>query len=444
MAIALKERRIIQVEEEFPRGTPSNPNQNDAIPLIRDPTTFEVEPVKIDRPTYRLSLTSYPDIYPGKSKGTITVAVEVHGRDTGFPTTPPHWTRLLRACAFAQEGEPGDPGTANIFAYKISAHPTNNGPLRHGETITGTAIAGTGNRAFGDSWSQDGGIFTTIFINEGATPGGGVGSLIGGTSATEFTATSKSAAKVMGWSPQSDVNSQATVTMDILADGKALRMKGVAGNVEFQFNYGDAAVANFVMQGIIQSGGYVDLGLPSAPFEGHKVPPTFLGTRVSLGSPQNVQSAPERYGTGGSASLGLEGALSQMRISSGNTVVIQDNALDPDGAQFGFISERNPVGSFDPTEVTEAEFSFMSRFVSGAPARMHVLLGATSHTDPSSQDQNTFEWLCPGIVFTGLADVDRDGINVFDGSFALTGGDYDSTAQGESIGQDNELVFLHR
>jgi hypothetical protein len=163
-----------------------------------------------------------------------------------------------------------------------------------------------------------------------------------------------------------------------------------------------------------------------------------------LASPINAPAAVNRYGTGATASFGITGGLSQLRLSSGNTVIIQNNALDPDGAQFGFITERNPVGSFDPIEVTEAEFSFMSRFVAGTPARMHILLGATNHTDPSTADQNTFEFLTPGIVFTGLADVDRDGVNVFDGSFALTGGDYDTSALGEAIGQDNEFVIVHR
>ena len=440
MAIALKKRRIITAKIEATRGTAEVPvASSDAIPMIRD-ATFEITPVEVERPTLRLSLTDYPDIYPGKALVRARILAEVAGRDSGFPASEPNWTRLLRACGmrFADQA-------SNVFAYKVTALTTNNGALRHGEVVSGTALAGTGNTMLGDNFAQEGAQFTTVFVAEGATPGTGAGTITSqrGSSETVMTVTTRSTNKCLAWIPQSDVNSQSTVSIGLYLDGKLCALKGAMGNVEYQFNHGDACLAQFDMQGVLVS--YSDQAMPTNAFEGHKVPPTFLGSRLTLSSPINLPGNSDRYGTGGTAGFGTKGSLNQVRLSSGNNVVLQPNSLDPDGVSFALVTSRKPAGSFNPTEVLSAsEFDFISRFVAGSPARMKLLLGATDHTNPNSADQNTFEFMAPGIVFSGMTDADRDGINIWDASFELSGGDYDSTALGEAPGNDNEFILVHR
>lgn len=440
MAIALKKRRVVTAKVEATRGTAETPvASSDAIPMIRD-ATFEITPVEVERPTLRLSLTDYPDIYPGKATVRARILVEVAGRDSGFPTSPPNWTRLLRGCGmrFAD-------AAANIFAYKVTALTTDNGPLRHGEVVAGTALAGSGNTALGDNFSHDGGVLGTVFVSEGATPGTGAGTITSqrGASETVFTVTTRSTNKCVAWVPYSDVNLQTTVSIGMYLDGKLCALKGAMGNVEYQFNHGDSCLAQFDMQGVLVS--YSDVALPTNAFEGHKVPPTFLGAKLVMSSPVNNPSATNRYGTGGTASFGVTGGLNQVRLSSGNNVILQPNSLDPDGINYALITSRKPAGSFNPTEVQSAtEFDFISRFVAGTPARMKLIMGAVSNTDPNTADQNSFDWILPGVVFSGMSDTDRDGINVWDASFEMSGGDYDTTALGESPGQDNEFILVHR
>lgn len=127
MAIALKKRRVAVARTEGTRGTAEAVTAAaDGIPMIRD-ATFEITPVEVERPTLRLSLTNYPDIYPGKATVTIRILCEVSGRDSGFPAAPPPFLRLMNACGY-KFWATGD----NVFAYKVSALTTNNGPLRQG------------------------------------------------------------------------------------------------------------------------------------------------------------------------------------------------------------------------------------------------------------------------------------------------------------------------
>ena len=440
MAIALKKRRVVTALVEATRGTAEAPAAStDAIPMIRD-ATFEITPVEVERPTLRLSLTDYPDIYPGKATVRARILVEVAGRDSGFPTSPPAWTRLLRACAMDLYSS-----SANVFAYKVTALTTDNGPLRHGEVVTGTALAGTGNVMLGDNFSHEGGVLGTVFVREGATPGVGAGTITSqrGSNETVFTVTTRSTNKCLGYVPQSDVNLQSTVSIGMYLDGKLCAFKGAMGNVEYQFNHGDACLAQFEMQGVLVS--YTDVAMPTNAFEGHKVPPTFLGAKLTLSSPTNNPAAANRYGTGGTSTFTTKGALNQVRLSSGNNVILQPNSLDPDGIAFALSTGRKPTGSFNPTEVLSAtEFDFISRFVAGSAARMKIIMGAVDNTSPNTADQNSFDWMLPGVVFTGMSDVDRDGINIWDASFDLTGGDYDSTVLGEQPGQDNEFLLVHR
>jgi len=56
---------------------------------------------------------------------------------------------------------------------------------------------------------------------------------------------------------------------------------------------------------------------------------------------------------------------------------------------------------------------------------------------------NIFEFIVPGLVFTGLADGDRDGVFIFDASFQMSGGNY-LTSPSEEAGTDNEFVLIYR
>lgn len=444
MAIATKPRRVVLAKVEAARGTAETlVAATDGIPMIRE-ADAEIEPSSVDRGVLRQSFTSYADLYPGKALVTMNITTEVCGRDTGFPVSQPNWTRLFRMCAFSQLGN-----AAKVRAYRVSVLTTENGPLRHGEALKGaagsTALGGADgdNVPVGDSFSHDGGALTTIFIDEGAADGDGIGTISSnrGANETVFTVDQRSTVSVNAWMPQSDVNNQVAGTIELYKDGKRIRMKGAVGNCTYQFRHGDATLARFTMRGVFNLSD--DIALPTDAFEGHRVPPAFLGSRLSLSSPTNNPAPSDRYGTGGSGS-NITGSLSEVDLETGNELVLQPNALDPDGISFGFVSSRTPAGKLNPHEVLNSEFNFIQRFVAGSAARMHILVGGTLHNDVTTFDQNTFEFLTPGVVLNQMGDADRDGVNIWDASFKLTGGDYDSSATGELPGSDNEFIMIHR
>jgi hypothetical protein len=230
-------------------------------------------------------------------------------------------------------------------------------------------------------------------------------------------------------------------------DGKRLRAKGCMGNMEFQFRHGDAVVVDCTFRGVFVD--YTDTALPASPNEAHKYPPTFLGSRLTVRQTVNAPSNANKYGSDGGGAGVLTGALNQMTLRTGNEVIFHENSLDPNGVDFARIPRRQPGGQFNPDEVSNANFDFVQRFVSGIPLRLRTWVvgppsGSWAYDDPLTQNQNAFDFLAPGIAFSGMADQERDEIQVWDASFDCTGGDYDTTAFGELPGNDNEFVVAHR
>jgi hypothetical protein len=256
MAIFLGRRRQVGIRLESTTGTVNAPVLSSTIdntPLLRD-AKIALEPISVERPTLRLTNTPIGDIYPGKSLATLTVTTELcsHSAYTGSATSAmrPNATRWLQACGMLSLTE-----AQNVFGYKVNPTPAvDNGPLRHGEIVTGTGVtAPNGWTVVGDTYADDG----TVYVQE---PAGGPLSgptFTGATSTTAFTVTTKGS-KVFAWYPTSDLNTQITngvsnASISLYDDGKLFILKGCAGNVEFGFNHGDAVLATYTMRGVVVS-----------------------------------------------------------------------------------------------------------------------------------------------------------------------------------------------
>ncbi|MEK9736612.1 MAG: hypothetical protein VW239_04750, partial [Candidatus Nanopelagicales bacterium] len=95
-------RRVFTAALESARGT-FNTGMSaaaDAIPSIREAKANST-PVRVERPTLRLSLTDVPDIYPGVSSVEFNVLAEIGGIPPNDAATTnmqsPIWTDLFRA-----------------------------------------------------------------------------------------------------------------------------------------------------------------------------------------------------------------------------------------------------------------------------------------------------------------------------------------------------------
>lgn len=445
MAISLSQKRVVGVSVESTRGTHSDPGASDCMPLLRS-AKFTVRPTSVDRPTLRLSLTDMPDIYPGKSLADIEFSFELHANSTyvsGAGVTSamrPHLTRIMQGCGYSFLAE-----SANLYAYDLTgAITTDNGPLRHGEAVSGST-SGTGT-VVGDTYADDGAVIvdqpnSTAWVSTNIT---------GATSGSVFGLGSRNVTECFGWQPNSNHATTSTLTslsISLWADGKRLRVKGAVGNFRFEFRHGDAIVVVCNFTGVVVD--YGDAALPTNPNEAHKFPPTFLGTRATFRQAINAPTSANKYGSDGGGTGVITGALNQIDIESGNSIIFHENSLDANGVGFGQITARQPKGKFNPDEMANStEFAFVSRFIAGTPIRGRIWAvgpGSTTwaYDDPSTQNQNGFDFIMPGMVFSGLADQDRDGINIWDASFDLTGTDYNSGIE-EAPGNDNEFVLVHR
>lgn len=457
MAISLSKRRIVAAVLEaqsgvagiIDRGFFRAPNiAADAIPTIREAKITRFEPVSVERPVLRQSLTGMPDIYPGQAIAEITFVAEIGGvpnNAAGSATlASPNWTDLMRACGYVEvsaQGSPatplGAPVTRNPRIYSFASQSGGSGSaLRHGELATvdyatSGDIGPANTFVVGDTFTDD----DLICIDEPAGSVAGTGalnSITGSTSGRACATLVRDTTVVVALKLQSDLNLMETISLECYLDGKRLRLKGCMGNFEFRMVHGDVLHAEFKFLGIVES--YGDQAMPTNANESHYLPPTFLGKDVRFRKIDGSKTYGKDTGAGT-----LVGALNNIRMSSGNTLVMRENSLSASGFSFAYITDRKPGGSFNPDEVSEAEFSFVNAFINGETLRAKAMIGANT-----TGDGNSIDLIAPGLVFSGLADGDRDGLNIFDASFDLTGGDYDSSATTEIPGTDNEFTLIYR
>lgn len=426
MPLYVKKKRQVAVELEATRGTGETIVGADNIPTIRE-AEFTITPVRVERPTLRQNLTRFPDIYAGQAEVEFNILVEMGGHPDN-PTgtyTVPNFGDLLQACGFEQIS--GTASGVGVRAWSFAS--MTSGPLRHGEpiTITRATVNGTGTM-IGDTFTDD----DVIFMDKTSTGSGSVTNITGTTSGatTSGGAPTEETNNIIAWQLTSDINAATGgVTIEVYADGKRVRAEGCAGNVEFLCNHGDTLLARYTMRGAFVS--YTETTL-SSPNEDHHRAPTFLGRDVRL---RNAAGS-ELYGKDGAT---VNGSINQMSFGPGNSVLLRENSFDPSGFSFAVITDRQGTGRINPDEIDVATFDFIDKLVNGEVVRMRANIGTNA-----GADGNTFDFRVPGIVFDALGDGDRDGVHAWDGSFRLTGGDYDATATGELPGDDNEITICHR
>lgn len=442
MAIALKARRVVTVVPETARGTFVTPNPtNDAIPTIRD-GTFTVDPVSVDRPTLRQTLTRYAATYPGVATGSISVTFEMGG----LPLNPktdydvPVWFDCFRACGFTEVSNLNGGLKPRLLQNVTSlTGGTANTPLRHGETVTGNGgtVAGAG-IVVGDFFGED----DVLCVQETTAPTGTALTTWTGATSLRVATGTRGANSVVALRLSSNVNTTECVSAEIYLDGKRLQLKGCMGNAEILLDYGDMIRAKVDLQGVVVTPvttGYADVALPTTANEVHKVAPTFLGKEVRI---YEIGASPKFFGRDSAAGTPTVGAISTIRVNTGNEVILRKNAFDPSGVTNALITGRAPSGSFDPDEVLSTEFDWITKFIQGTPMRFKAMVGSAGTV--TTQDGNTVDVLAPGIVLSQMGDTDRDGVNNWNGQFKITGGDYDPSASIETVGADNELVLIYR
>jgi len=328
-----------------------------------DPQMYQRDPV-------RASLTKMGKL-AGKRSAGIDFSIELKG--SGSITVEPEWMRLIKACGFASNA-----------LKKISIGAITSGPYQHGEAITGQTSGATGRVVI----KTANGTTTLYFVAlSGTFETGEV--ITGGTSGATATASTDPVSAGFEIKPIS--SSVVSLTMGLFEDGIRKVLKGCRGTVKFNFKIGEPATLDFSFKGV--EAGVADAPMLTGVSFDETVPPVLLNAVMSCD--------------------GVSLNIGEMEVDVANTLASKDKIDDAKGILSFMITGRDMQGSFNPEMVPVATHDFFSKWFSNTPMVVDLAYGEA--------EGNKFRFYAPGIIYNKVDDGDRDGIQLAQTSFDLTG-----------------------
>lgn len=180
-----------------------------------------------------------------------------------------------------------------------------------------------------------------------------------------------------------------SMTLWCYEDGVIKKLKGARGTVKFSGKVGEPFYADFDFLGVWD--GAVDGALLAPTYEG-TIPPLFLGASFSVAAYAAV--------------------VASFDVDFGNKLAARPDVSTVTGVKSIVLTERDPRGKFDPEMATIAGHDFIGRWTAGTP-------GALICGPVGAVQYNKFTITAPKLVYTGVADGEREGQAVADTSFQL-------------------------
>lgn len=196
-------------------------------------------------------------------------------------------------------------------------------------------------------------------------------------------------AETATYKPTSTKSLIPALMIDVFEDGAVKRMYGARGNPKFSAKAGESNFIDFEFTGIWN--GRVDGAMLTTSPE-PTIPPVFLSSNFLIASFAPV--------------------LQGYEIDMGNTVSLRVDPNIATGFREAIITARKPVGKLDPEDTTVALHDWYGKWKAGTS-------GALSIGNVGSTQYNRFKITAPKVVYTKLADTDREGVAVVDASFEL-------------------------
>ncbi len=369
MSMLIRKRQLA-AKIEAVEGTAETLLAADAGILVNFSPKASYDPQMYQRDPVRASLTKMGKL-AGKRSAGIDFSIELKG--SGSVTVEPEWLRLIRACGFASNA-----------LKKITIGVITSGPYLHGETITGETSGATGRVVL----KTANGTSTLYFIAlSGTFETGEV--ITGGTSGATATASADPASAGFEIKPVS--SSVVSLTMGLFEDGIRKVLKGCRGTVKFNFKIGEPATLDFSFKGV--EAGVADVPMFMGVSFDNTVPPVLLNAVMACD--------------------GVSLNIGEMEINVSNTLASKDKIDDAKGILSFMITGRDMQGSFNPEMVPVATHDFFSRWFSNTPMVVDLAYGET--------EGNKFRFYAPGIIYNKIDDGDRDGLQLAQTSFDLTG-----------------------
>lgn len=369
MSMLIRKRQLA-AKIEAVEGTAETLLAADAGILVNFSPKASYDPQMYQRDPVRASLTKMGKL-AGKRSAGIDFSIELKG--SGSVTVEPEWLRLIRACGFASNA-----------LKKITIGAITTGPYLHGETITGETSGATGRVVL----KTANGTTTLYFIALSGTFE--TGEVITG-GASGATATASADPTSAGFEIKPVSSSVVSLTMGLFEDGIRKVLKGCRGTVKFNFKIGEPATLDFSFKGV--EAGVADVPMFTGVSFDNTVPPVLLNAVMACD--------------------GVSLNIGEMEINVSNTLASKDKIDDAKGILSFMITGRDMQGSFNPEMVPVATHDFFSKWFSNTPMVVDLAYGET--------EGNKFRFYAPGIIYNKIDDGDRDGLQLAQTSFDLTG-----------------------
>lgn len=371
--VMLSRKRQLAAKIESQEGTAETLAAADAKILVEMLPKTGFEPEMHPRNPVRTSFSPMGDL---TGKRPANVAFKTRLRGSGAVATEAEIVKYLRACGFA------------LSALKsITIGAVASGPIRHLETVTG-AGGGTGKVICA---TPNGTTTLYYVVLSGTIANGEV--ITGGTSGATATTGSAPADAGHVLLPISTPLSVPSLTMALYEDGIRKLVRGARGTAQFTFIGGSAVDVDFTFSGV--EAGVTDVAMLSSVVPETSIEPVFLGVSFALG--------------------GVAMNFRQMTLDLANTLAQRDNPTDSRGILSYMISDRDPKGTIDPEMLPvtvgggTVYHDFHGSWFAGTKYALDLSFGASAG--------NKFRFYLPQIQYKGIADEDRDGIQVAAVSF---------------------------
>ena len=369
MSMLIRKRQLAAKIEAVEGGAETLAAQDAGI-LVNFTPKANYDPQMYQRDPVRSSLTKLGKL-AGKRSAGIDFSIELKG--SGSILNEPEWADLIRACGFE----------LNVLE-KISIGAITFGPFLHGEIITGETSGATARVVIK---TADGTAILYFVGSNGAfvTDETITGGLSG---ATTLTASVPSDA---GFEIKPVSSGVPSLTMGLYEDGVRKLLKGCRGTVKFNFKIGEPAAIEFSFKGV--EAGVADVALFADVSFDNTVPPVLLNAVMSCD--------------------GVSLNIGEMEIDVANTLASKDKIDDLKGILSFMITGRDMQGSFNPEMVPVATHDFFSKWFNNTPMVVDLAYGET--------EGNKFRFYAPAIIYNKVDDADRDGLQLAQTSFDLTG-----------------------
>ena len=366
----LTRKRQLAVKEEVAEGSAETLSASDAGIQVKYYPKANYDPEMYQRDIVRSSLTKLGKL-TGKRSAGLEFSLELKG--SGAVDTEPEWAEIIKACGFDIND-----------LEKITVGAITSGPFEHGETITGGTSGAQGRVVIETST----GTATLFYVAVSGTFEDSE-TITGSTSGAS--ATSGSAPSNAGHELKPTSDSVPSVTMGLYEDGVRKLLKGCRGTVKFNFKIGEPVSADFSFMGV--EAGVSDVSLLSGLSFNQTVPPVLLNATMLCDD------------------ISLN--VGEVEIDIANTLAAKDKISDSKGILSYMITGRDSQGSFNPEMVSVATHDFFGKWFNNTTIAMDLEYGET--------EGNKFRFYMPSIEYNKIDDGDRDGIQLAQVGFDITG-----------------------